>query len=145
MSTDRQIEANRLNAQSSTGPRTLEGKARVSSNALRHGLTGRDVVLPNENPDDYDSFRPGLLDNLNPYGDLEALLADKIVIDAWRIRRIPILEAAVYRRGQPASFQTQAEGAPLNPSRQEPVRKQFYRRPRRRSNGKPQIKNEKSS
>jgi len=54
MSNDQQIAANRLNAQRSTGPRTPAGKTRVSSNALKHGLTGREVVLPNENPDDFE-------------------------------------------------------------------------------------------
>jgi hypothetical protein len=39
MSTPRQIEANRGNAQASTGPRTKAGKARASRNARRHGLS----------------------------------------------------------------------------------------------------------
>ena len=99
MSNDQQIEANRLNAQRSTGPRTPAGKTRVSSNALKHGLTGRDVVLPGENPDDFDSFRAGLLTSLDPQGELEAALAEKIVADFWRLRRVPIFEATLYRRG----------------------------------------------
>jgi len=99
MSNDQQIEANRLNAQRSTGPRTPAGKTRVSSNALKHGLTGREVVLPNENPDDFDSFRAGLLTSLDPQGELEAALAEKIVADFWRLRRVPIFEATLYRRG----------------------------------------------
>ncbi len=57
MSSDLQIEANKLNAQRSTGPRTREGKQRVASNALKHGLTGKQIVLPDENPDDFDEFR----------------------------------------------------------------------------------------
>lgn len=65
-STDRQIAANRLNAQRSTGPRTPAGKAKVSVNALRHGLTAREVILPNENPDDFDAFRAELLTSLAP-------------------------------------------------------------------------------
>jgi hypothetical protein len=96
---DQQIAANRLNAQRSTGPRTAAGKARVSSNALKHGLTGRDVVLPGENPDDFDSFRAGLLTSLDPQGELEGAFAERIVVDLWRLRRIPIVEAALYRRG----------------------------------------------
>jgi len=32
MTTQKQLEANRLNAQQSTGPRSLEGKAVVSTN-----------------------------------------------------------------------------------------------------------------
>src|ERR1019366_3152697 len=99
MSNDQQIEANRLNAQRSTGPRTPAGKARVSSNALKHGLTGREVVLPNENPDDFEFFRADLLSSLDPQGELEGALAEKIVADFWRLRRVPIFEATLYRRG----------------------------------------------
>jgi hypothetical protein len=51
MSSDRQIEANRQNAQRSTGLRNADGKARVASNALKHGLTGKQMVLSNENPE----------------------------------------------------------------------------------------------
>ena len=111
MSSDRQIAANRLNAQRSTGPSTPAGKARVSSNALKHGLTGREVVLPNENPDDFDSFRAGLLTSLDPQGALEGALAEKIVADLWRLRRIPIIEAASYRRGCKELLVQQAEEA----------------------------------
>ncbi len=99
MSSDKQIEANRLNAQRSTGPRTPAGKAKVSSNALKHWLTARDVVLPNENPDKFESFREDLLSNLDPQGELEGVLAEKIVADFWRLRRVPIFEATLYRRG----------------------------------------------
>ena len=48
----RQVAANGLNTKRSTGPRTLAGKAKVSVNAVKHGLTGRDVVLPGENAED---------------------------------------------------------------------------------------------
>jgi hypothetical protein len=39
MATQAQIEANRLNAQKSTGPRTPDGKTAIRENAVRHGLT----------------------------------------------------------------------------------------------------------
>jgi len=39
ISTARQIESNRNNARSSTGPRTRRGRARASRNARRHGLS----------------------------------------------------------------------------------------------------------
>ena len=42
------IAANRANAQKSTGPRTEAGKARSRANAVKHGLTGAGVALPNE-------------------------------------------------------------------------------------------------
>ena len=45
MASIRQIEANRLNAQKSCGPRDTERSRR---NALKHGLAGRGIVLPEE-------------------------------------------------------------------------------------------------
>jgi hypothetical protein len=53
MSSQRQIEANRKNAQLSTRPRNADGKARVASNALKHGLTARQIVLPHESSEDF--------------------------------------------------------------------------------------------
>jgi hypothetical protein len=38
MASERQIAANRLNAKTSTGPKSVSGKKRSSQNALRHGL-----------------------------------------------------------------------------------------------------------
>lgn len=100
MTSRRQIEANRLNAERSTGPRTPDGKERVASNALKHGLTGKRVVLPNEDPEEFDAFRSALWVELAPQGALEEVLADEIVADAWRLRRIPILEATVHARDE---------------------------------------------
>jgi hypothetical protein len=54
MATLKQFEANRRNAQKSTGPNTPEGKAAVSMNTLRHGLRARTVVLPGENREEFD-------------------------------------------------------------------------------------------
>jgi hypothetical protein len=94
----RRVEANRRNAQRSTGPRTAEGKARVAKNPLKHGLTGRQVILPDEHPDEFDAFRDALIYDLAPEGQLQVFLAEKIVSDAWRLRRIPRFQAALYRR-----------------------------------------------
>ena len=115
MSSEQKIAANRINAQLSTGPRTADGKARVASNALTHGLTGKQIVLPNENPDDFDAFRVGLLNELNPSGELEAVLAEKIVADLWRLRRVPVLEAALHKRGHQMGL-TEAGLAEADPS-----------------------------
>ena len=100
MASERQIQANKLNAQRSTGPRTLQGKARVASNALKHGLNGKRIVLPNEDPEEFDDLRNALREELAPQGALEEMLVDEIVADAWRLRRIPILEATVHARDQ---------------------------------------------
>ena len=64
MSSDQQIAARQTNAQKSTGPRTADGRARVASNALKHGFTGKQVVLPGEDPAEFDVFRLGLIAEL---------------------------------------------------------------------------------
>jgi hypothetical protein len=48
MTSPRKAEANRRNAQKSTGPKTPEGKDAVRLNALKHGLLCREVLLPGE-------------------------------------------------------------------------------------------------
>ena len=42
------VAANLANAAKSTGPRTAEGKARSRANAVKHGLAGEGICLPNE-------------------------------------------------------------------------------------------------
>jgi hypothetical protein len=96
MASEARIQANQENAKHSTGPRSPEGKQRVALNALKHGLTGKQVVLYNEKPEDFDAFRASLWDDLDPKGMLEGVLVDKIVADAWRLRRVPLLEAAMH-------------------------------------------------
>jgi len=50
MATQKQYLANQKNAQRSTGPRTSEGKALASKNAMKHGLLSQAIVYgdPNE-------------------------------------------------------------------------------------------------
>jgi hypothetical protein len=105
------MNTDRTSARKHNRPRTIAAKAHSSSNPLKHGLTGKDIVLPNENPRHYDAFRAGLLVSLDPHGDLERLFADRIVADAWRLRRIPILEAALHRRGRHDLLIDQAQAA----------------------------------
>ena len=79
MATEGQIEANRINAQKSTGPRTPEGKAVVSQNAITHGLLARAGVIPGEDEHEFAAHREGLLQQLRPGAPLEEVLADRIV------------------------------------------------------------------
>ncbi len=94
MATERQIAANRRNAQKSTGPRTPEGKARVRLNALKHGLSARYDVPPSAGEqEEFRSLRRGFLAELQPTGPLERLLAEQVILAAWRLGRILQLEA----------------------------------------------------
>ena len=87
MTTEAQIEANRINAQKSTGPRTPEGKAVVSQNAITHGLLARAGVIPGEDEHEFAAHRDGLRQQLRPGSPLEEVLADQIVDCSWRLKR----------------------------------------------------------
>lgn len=95
MPTEKQLAANRLNAQKSTGPKTPEGKARVADNALTHGLTAARPVLDSEDLADYDRFRAGMTARLAPAGHIETLLADRAINLAWRLQRVQNYETFI--------------------------------------------------
>jgi hypothetical protein len=96
MTTQAQIEANRANAQKSTGPRTPEGKATVAQNAVKHGLLARTAVLHGEDWEHYTCFSEELMDELYPDGVMEQELADRIVDLSWRLRRAALSQNAVF-------------------------------------------------
>jgi len=87
MSTQPQIQANRLNAQKSTGPKTQKGKQIVAQNALKHGLSARHDVIVTESQADFDLHRDSLLEELDPQSPMESMLADRIVSLSWRLKR----------------------------------------------------------
>jgi len=87
MSTEAQILANRLNAQKSTGPCTIEGKAVASQNSVKHGLLAEQDVINSESPADFDLYRRQLLDELSPVSPMESILAERIVTLSWRLKR----------------------------------------------------------
>ena len=100
MSTEKQINANRENAQFSTGPRTEDGKAKSSFNAVKTGLTGRTVVLPEDDISAYQRHIQRLLDQYRPDGEEEKTLVQSVADTEWRLLRIPSLEAGIYALGR---------------------------------------------
>jgi hypothetical protein len=114
MASEAQFIANRLNAQKSTGPRTAEGKAAASLNAVQHGLRAQAVVLPGEGPDEYRLHRERLLADLRPQDLPEMDLAERIVELAWRLRRAGQYHSAVFEalyEQQAAAPVGEADGA----------------------------------
>ena len=95
MATERQIAANRLNAQRCTGAKTPEGKAAVSRNAVTHGLTSYNGLLPGEKLEDFSDLRARVLAELAPDSAIEIELAERIASLLWRLRRVPAFEAAL--------------------------------------------------
>ena len=88
--------AHRSNAQKPTGPRTPEGKAVVAQNAVKHGLLAKEVVVKGEDPGEFEFYRDQMLAELAPVGQMEAMLAHRIVGLAWRLRRAERLQAAAF-------------------------------------------------
>ena len=89
-------EASRRNGAKSRGPKTLEGKARSSRNALKHGLRAhKHIVLPQEDAAEFAEFHAALMKDLAPVGALQTVLARRIAIAAWRLARADRLEAEV--------------------------------------------------
>jgi hypothetical protein len=88
MSTDAKIIANRRNAKKSTGPRTQKGKAIVSNNAVKHGLLAHQNVISSENQADFCKERDRILSDLVPDSPMESMLAERMVILSWRLKRI---------------------------------------------------------
>ncbi len=89
---------NRANSAHSTGPRTESGKQRSSLNAISHGLTARTAVLPTEDPDAYQRHVQQFLDEYAPATPTETQLVHEIANTAWRLNRIPFLEAELLSR-----------------------------------------------
>lgn len=92
MTTDKQIAANRANAQKSTGPRTESGKSRASLNARRHGLTGQVHLMTAEDQAAFDQLTAEYVETLNPANPIERQLAQSIAHDQWRLNRMRALE-----------------------------------------------------
>jgi hypothetical protein len=95
MSTQKQIKANRQNAQKSTGPKTDEGKAAVSKNAVKHGLFAAEAVITGEDPADYEAFHDNFLAELAPVGMVESTLAERVISMAWRLQRAERMQTQV--------------------------------------------------
>jgi hypothetical protein len=93
---ERRAAVNRANSAHSTGPRTESGKQRSSLNALSHGLTARTAVLPTEDPDTYQRHIQQFLDEYAPATPTETQLVHEIANTAWRLNRIPFLEADLF-------------------------------------------------
>jgi hypothetical protein len=94
MATELQLLANRQNAQASTGPVSVEGKAKASRNALRHGIMSARLILDDEDPAEFQALFDDLVVALAPVGAMELLLVERIAVSIWRQRRLVNAEAA---------------------------------------------------
>ena len=87
------LEANRRNAQKSTGPRTVEGKAVSRANALKHGLCA--VVVAAEDADRLQLRAEEIYKAFKPYTDYQAWQVDRAAVITLRIERLERMERRV--------------------------------------------------
>jgi hypothetical protein len=94
------LDANRANAQLSTGPRSEDGKANSSLNAVKTALTGSTVLLPADDVAEYQRHLDAFELEFQPVGLRECELVQSIADTWWRLRRIPTLETALFAKGR---------------------------------------------
>lgn len=101
MSTQKQIETNQKNSLFSTGASTEEGKSIISKNAIKHGIFAKDLIIScgegKENSEEYQELFDNLIRDLNPDGQLQWVLVEKIAVDFWRLKRVLRFETGSIR------------------------------------------------
>src|SRR5438477_448622 len=88
MASERQIAANRENAQKSTDPKTPEGRATVRVNGIEHGLSPETLVLHGEDPADFEDLVDSLQAQHQPATPTEEILVRQIGMASWRLLRL---------------------------------------------------------
>src|SRR5215472_17019408 len=96
MTSYRQIEANRRNAQNSTGPKTEAGKRSSRCNAVRHGLTAETVIGTLEDADDYKAFEAAITADYDAQSAVERELVLRLASILWRLRRATAMETGLF-------------------------------------------------
>ena len=94
---EKQQEANRQNAQHSTGPKNPEGKAAVRLNALTYGLRARDLILPNEDPEEYKQLWADLEAEWQPQNRTERMHLEQMATSQWLLARFAKTERRIYQ------------------------------------------------
>jgi hypothetical protein len=109
MASAAQIAANRANAARSTGPRTAQGKDRVSRNGLKHGNRARKhgafavTLLADENQADFIALRETYLTLCQPANEIQYFLVARMALAAWRLKRLALLETRIVSAHQSAA------------------------------------------
>lgn len=92
--TDRPLSTN------NRGPRSPAGKAAVSLNHVKHGLRAGAIVLPSEDPDEWQAFHEDVLARFEAEGPVESALASRVAELLWRLRRAARAEEQSVSVGQ---------------------------------------------
>src|SRR6476660_7637581 len=96
MPTEAQINANRRNAQKSTGPTSPEGKARSSLNALKSGIDAWSHIIPGEDPAELEALAAAFVLHFHPSDPNQLSLVDTLISAEWIQRRLRRIEAQLW-------------------------------------------------
>lgn len=92
MTTQKEIASSLNDAVQSTGPKTAKGKAVSRMNAIKHGVYSKELILRrgfiHEDPKEFRQLVDSLIADLQPVGTMETILAEKIAVSLWRLKRI---------------------------------------------------------
>jgi hypothetical protein len=111
MATARQMEANRLNAKNSTGPKTPEGKAKSSMNRLTHGFASSSFITPEENGHEFIALLDDLTAEHRPMTPTEQILVEKMAQNHWLTQRALNLQGEAFLA---LSLDGQSSAVPAN-------------------------------
>src|SRR6266849_8683027 len=92
--------AGRSGSPSRRGPKTAAGKARVSINALTHGISSTRMVVSGESSTEWATHRRTFVEALAPAGPVETALAERVASAVWRLRRVTAYEEAAIAERQ---------------------------------------------
>jgi hypothetical protein len=90
---EKQRAASRINGAKSKGPVSIEGRARSSQNALRHGLSSAVVVLPHEDRSLFEHLRDSYMESFQPIDQPQHDLVETMAAARWRLNRLQEIEA----------------------------------------------------
>ena len=96
MASPAQITANRANALLSTGPATPETKSAVRHNAIKYGIHAESLIIPGEDPEEFEDFKEFQLDAWCPQEMAEQQCVDQLTTNLWRLNRLQNAEAQIW-------------------------------------------------
>ena len=88
-----------VNAQKSTGPKTLPGKQRSRMNAVKHNLSGQHLMLQETELAAYNRMSSSMLNDLNPKTEPERQIAQKVIDINFRLNRLTAIENNIFSFG----------------------------------------------
>jgi hypothetical protein len=98
MASQKQLEANRLNALKSTGPRSVEGKARASMNALKTGIDAQSQLIRGETFTALEKLTGEYYARFRPATPEQRMLVDALIDCEWLLRRFRAVETQLWEK-----------------------------------------------